>query len=82
MEKIEYVPRNMFTTQTLGIDIMFVEGEPYLISLSKPLQVLMATHLKGPKMASTLAKAIEGQVAEYKAQGFEVRGIMSDGEEI
>ena len=43
--KIEPVPCLMQSTLTLFVDIIFVEGDSYLLSVSKPLGLTMANHL-------------------------------------
>lgn len=78
--KTEYVPRQTPKHQTLMADIMFVEGDPYLVSVSKPLGLTLVNHLKGSRSASTLMAAISNQLNRYTAQGFVVKTILTDGE--
>ena len=37
----EFVPKPVMVNQVLHIDVMFVEGKPFLISLSCPLYLLI-----------------------------------------
>ena len=78
--KIEYLPRPVPATQTLHVDIMFVEGEPYLISVSTPLLLTMVNHLGGKKTTSVLRAALLKQIAAYRAEAFEVKHVLTDGE--
>ena len=41
--RIEQVPRPLQSAQTLHVDIMFVESDPYLVSVSEPLDLTMVT---------------------------------------
>ena len=78
--KLEYVPRPVQSTLNLHIDIVFIEGDPYLASVSTPLLLLMMNHLGGERTQRSLLKAINNQLDKYKGQHFAVRNILTDGE--
>jgi hypothetical protein len=44
--KVEYLPPPVERDQLLEIDVMFVDRDPYLISVSTPLGLTMCTHLE------------------------------------
>jgi hypothetical protein len=77
---VEYLPRPVSATQTLHVDIMFVEGDPYLISVSTPLLLTMVNHLGGKKTTKALRESLFKQIAAYRAEAFEVRHVLTDGE--
>jgi len=81
--KVEYVPRPTDAEQTLHIDIMFVEGVAYLVSVSTPLGLTLVNHLgnlKGSRATGPVRDALGKQVALYKSENFIVRTILTDGE--
>jgi hypothetical protein len=78
--KIEEVPRPVFTRQVLHVDIMFIEGDPYLISVSTPLLLTMVNHLGGRKSTPVIREALNKQLAMYRAESFEVGNVLTDGE--
>lgn len=78
--KVEHVLRQTPKHQVMMVDIMFVEGDPYLVSVSKPLGLTLINHLKGSRTAATLMSAISNQLNRYTSQGFVVNTILTDGE--
>eukprot|EP01037_Dinobryon_pediforme_P029174 gene29174-32726_t len=68
--------------QTLMIDLMVLQGTNYLVSVSKPLQLIMTTTLPTNKKAATLAAALLEQVFQYRAKGFPVIRVISDPEPV
>ena len=81
--KVEYIPRSMDAEQTLHIDIMFVEGVAYLVSVSTPLGLTLVNHLghlKGSRATGPVRDALSKQVALYRSENFTVRTILTDGE--
>jgi hypothetical protein len=45
--KIENVPRPIFVSQVLHVNVMFVEGDPFFISVGTPLSLTIVSHLGG-----------------------------------
>ena len=78
--KVEYIPRPVSSTLTLHVDIMFIENDPYLISVSTPLLLTMVNHLGGQKTTKVIREALNKQIAAYRAEAFEIRNILTDGE--
>jgi hypothetical protein len=78
--KVEYVPPPIVKDQTLEIDVMFIDRDPYLISVSNPLNLTLCTHLenKGKDLQSKLIEHIHA----YSARGFKVGEVRCDGEAI
>ena len=80
------VPKALEKVQTLHADIMFVEQEAYLISVSEPLDLTMAFYLKsidskdGVKSANRLMEALLSHISTYWSEGFNVQKIICDGE--
>jgi len=65
--------------QDLHTDLMFVEGAPFVISVSTPMGYTMANSVQNRqdmKILGVLAK----QIAAYKAKGYTIKNIISDNE--
>ena len=80
---VEYEQTNLQTSnmnQTLHADIMFVEGKPYLVSISSPLCITMVTELKDGRQFQSVKDAINSQVNNYLKKGFKINLISTDGE--
>jgi len=56
--KLEYIPKPTQEELTLHTDIMFVERDPYLVSVSTPLGLTMCTHLGGKRTESVVTRAL------------------------
>lgn len=78
--KIEYLPPPEVAIQTLDADIMYVGGEPYLVSVSSPLCLTMVNHLNTGKTATQLSRALKEQINSYRARNFVIDTIQTDGE--
>eukprot|EP01033_Poteriospumella_lacustris_P012287 gene12287-8788_t len=76
---LEYVPKPLQEEQVLLADVMYVQTEPYLISVSYPLRLVMTTILTDKK-ASSLANALVSHVESYGAKGFKVTRVLTDPE--
>jgi len=76
----EDVPKSLITEQVLHADLLFVEKVPFLISVSKPLGLTVASHLPGGKGAASVRKAMIHHIRQYSAQGFSVKTLVFDGE--
>ena len=77
--KREYVPRPMLAVQNLLVDVMFVEGIPYLLSISIPLGLMMVWKLIS-RATNHVLKALIVQINAYKSQHFVIGNIGVDGE--
>lgn len=78
--KVEFVPRPVVSLLVLHIDLMMVETELFLISVSTPLGLTLVTHLPNGKGAKALWKALQDQIYTYKAENFTIGSILTDGE--
>ena len=61
------------------MDIFFVDGDPFLLTLTKPMEHLMLTPLSSRK-TSELFEATKNHIAEYRGAGFDVTNLQFDGE--
>jgi hypothetical protein len=72
----------------LSIDIAFIEGEPYLFSVSSPLDLTMVNVLINPGAKSSIAARstpnlranLYEQLSKYHAHGFRITSVICDGE--
>ena len=76
----EDVPKSIISDQVLHADLLSVDKTPFLISVSKPLGLTIASHLKSGKGAASLRKAMTHQIHQYRAQGFKIKTLVFDGE--
>jgi len=76
---IEYVATPIDQNITLFADIMFVQGDPYLITVRKELGLTMANSLKCRGTAA-VKEALGKQLSSYTSTGFVVRTLLTDGE--
>ena len=74
------VPRSTRKTQTMYSDILTVLGVPLIMSVLKPLNLLVATEVTTTRKAKQLALALLAQVNKARGNGFEVEKIFVDGE--
>ena len=77
--KVSSVPRPIQMAQSLHVDIIFIEGIPFLISVSKPLGYTMINHLVSRGL-SAVSKALYQHINAYKVERFAIEYILSDGE--
>jgi hypothetical protein len=77
------VPRLIDKEQILYVDILFVAGIAFLLSISKPMNLLIVTVLgkaNGQRTAMTLQAALQQQLNVYSVYGFKVKRMHSDPE--
>lgn len=65
--------------QDMELDLMFVAGVGFLISVTRPLSMTVVT-LIGGKSAPILCKALQSLLKLYGQRGFQLRRITVDGE--
>ena len=65
--------------QHLNIDIFFIEGEGYLISVLTPLDYIMITRIKN-RTSEALRAAVYHHLATAESEDYEVTHILCDGE--
>ena len=79
----ERLPRTISTVIQLHADIMFIEEIGFLITVSKPLDLVIVTPLgkgTGVKSETSLRKALIGQYHAYWNKRFEISSVTMDGE--
>ena len=80
---MEFLPREISSDLVLNTDIMFVNSNAFLISVSTPLGLTMVNELgysKGSRSIKTIAPALMQQLDTYSSRQFNVKTIKTDGE--
>ncbi len=65
---------------SIHTDIMFIEKQPYLITVGTPVPLTMVTCLMGQRSAAPIAKALADHINVYRGARKDVHAIISDGE--
>ena len=65
---------------TLYVDIMFIDNDPYFISVSKPLNLTLVTHMSGSKSSSAMKRCFDSQYTLYLQRNFKVVQMVIDGD--
>jgi hypothetical protein len=78
--KVEYLPPPIEKDQLLEIDVMFMDRDPYLISVSTPLNLVLCTHIEN-KGKDLQLKLID-HINAYGSKGFRVAEVRCDGEAV
>lgn len=73
-------PRQIQKSQNLQVDIMYIEGEAFLITISDPLGLTIVTHLSSGKSAIALRKSLLEHISKYENAGMKIKAVTSDGE--
>ena len=68
------------TNQSMHCDIMFIDEDPYLVSVATPLDLVMVSHLNGSRSTQSLQSALDKQIAVFMARGYQIKAVLSDGE--
>jgi len=76
---IDPIMRPLHQLQVLHVDIMFVEGIPFLISVCQPLGLVMVDRIPDRKL-KTLKKALSKHINHLHNHNFIVNTLLSDGE--
>jgi hypothetical protein len=76
---IDPIMRPVHQLQVLHVDIMFVEGIPFLISVCQPLGLVMVDRIPDRKL-DTLKKALSKHINHLHNHNFIVNTLLSDGE--
>jgi hypothetical protein len=80
---INYLPREVTSNLVLHIDIMFVGGSAYLISVSTPLALTVVNELgraKGSRSMPNILRCLFGQIDLYTSRGFKITTVITDNE--
>jgi hypothetical protein len=65
---------------TLAVDVMFVNGVPFLVSVARGLNLVTAEHMPGSRTAKLLAAGIVCVMDLYSRGGFTVGTVLMDNE--
>ena len=65
---------------TLYGDIMFLDHDPYFITVSRPLNLTLINHMGGKRSASVMKKCFDSQYQLYRQRNFVVKHLYFDGE--
>ena len=79
IEKIIEVKQDHSQKLRLYADILFVEGNPILLSSSDPIHLLIATSLSS-RTSLSISKALNAHIAVYTQENFTISSILVDSE--
>ena len=79
IEKIIEVTQDHSQKLRLYADILFVEGNPILLSSSDPIHLLIATSLSS-RTSLSISKALNAHIAVYTQENFTISSILVDSE--
>jgi len=77
---VEHIPRPIATRQVMYVDIFFANKDPYFLSYTSPLGLLMVGHLGRSRGTAAVRKVLDSQLREYRSRDFEIGSILTDGE--
>jgi hypothetical protein len=79
------VPRLIDKSQILHMDVMFIAGQPFLVSVAKPMNLFSVTPMGksgGGRATKAMQEAIIQHINVYAKYGFKIVQIKSDAEGI
>ena len=79
LEEEPEIINQQFESQTMYLDLMFVNGEPFIISVTNPLEYVLVTKLS-KRDKWTLWSSLESQIAYIAKYGFKIKMVRVDGE--
>ena len=59
---------------------MFLDEVPFLISVAKPINLIMATDIGNSRSTKSIMNAVETQIGLLSAKGFMVKNLIVDAE--
>lgn len=78
---VVHTPRPVLSEQTLHVDIMFIDGEPYMISVSTPMGMTMVSKMDtGKRDQAQVRKCLTDHISQYTARQYQIKVILTDGE--
>jgi uncharacterized protein Yka (UPF0111/DUF47 family) len=77
--KIETIDRIIPPEIIICLDVFTISGLPFLLSISKRLNLLMVRYLKDHSVP-TMRSAIDDFISNYKSRNFKVTTVLFDGE--
>lgn len=78
--KAEYIPRPLRVGLVMHSDIMFIDKDPYLVTVTTPLGLTVVHHLNGTTKGLNLLKRLKEIVSLYKTENFVIENILTDGD--
>jgi hypothetical protein len=81
--RFDPIPSPTDVPLSMCVDIMFVDKSAYFISVTQPLGLTMITELgrtTASRAKDSIRKALISQMNPYKARGFIIKTLLSDGE--
>ena len=80
--KFDYLPKpkGISSVQNLHADIMFVDGMPYLLTVSQPLNMRMVADLEGSREREFIGNALVKIINQYRSRGFTIDKVLYDSE--
>lgn len=80
--KFDYLPKpkGITSIQNLHADIMFVDGMPYLLTVSQPLNMRMVVNLEGSREREAIGDALMKIINQYRSRGFTIDIVLYDSE--
>jgi hypothetical protein len=79
MLPVDVFERNQEVTVTLCADIMYINGNPFFVSVSRKIKFGTIQELSS-RSKNNVFKAIDRVLATYRGGGFSVRHMLMDGE--
>ena len=78
---LEYMLLPLISNLVMHADVMFISGQPYLLTTTKPIcLVMMVTNLEDERKYLFILEALEGQIGTYRKRGFFIEHTSSDKE--
>ena len=77
------IPRELVEVNqrvTLAADVMFVNSVPFLVSVSRNINLITIEHAPSPRTATSLGSLLQRIVRVYARAGFTVQSILMDNE--
>jgi len=71
---------NVPSEQSLYVDMMFINNVPFLLSVSKPLNLLQVADVAASRNSSTIRVGMENHIRTLESHGYKVMYIHSDGD--
>ena len=77
--EVERIERPINISQVFMVDVMFVEKIPFLVSVTKPVNLLQINKLKS-RTVGNIFHQIKKQLSVYRSRGFQVSKVRCDPE--
>jgi hypothetical protein len=78
--KAEYIPSPLRVGLVMHSDIMFIDKDPYLVTVTTPLGLSVVHHLNGTTKGIHLLKRLKEIIGLYKTEKLVIENILTDGD--